>query len=48
MLSAQGAQNGISIEKESFPTSLGEGGIIWALQVCAAMKGMVFKQFTLG
>ena len=21
---------------------------IWAIQVCAAVKGMVFKQFTLG
>ena len=27
-----------------------EGGYchIWAIQVCAALKGMVFKQFTLG
>ena len=28
----------------------GEGGYchIWAILVCAAVKGMVFKQFTLG
>ena len=28
----------------------GPGGYchIWAIQVCAAVKGMVFKQFTLG
>ena len=27
----------------------GEGGYchIWAIEVCAAVKGMVFKQFTL-
>ena len=51
MLSAQGTQHGISIEKQCFPNSPGGGGdtaIIWALQVWAAMKGMVFKQFTLG
>ena len=51
MFSAQGAQYGISIGKQSFPNSPGGGGDtarIWALQVCAVMKGMVFKQFTLG
>ena len=31
--------------------TLGGGGgdcHIWAIRVCAAVKGMVFKQFTLG
>ena len=30
--------------------SFGPGGYchIWAIWVCAAVKGMVFKQFTLG
>ena len=34
------------------PPAVGGGGggycHIWAIQVCAAVKGMVFKQFTLG
>ena len=32
------------------PEGGGEGGYchIWAIKVCAAVKGMVFKQFTLG
>ena len=33
------------------PPAVGGGGVgychIWAIQVCAAVKGMVFKQFTL-
>ena len=40
--------------KRCLPTPVGgQGGggtaiVIWAILVCAAVKGMVFKQFTLG
>ena len=38
--------------KRCLPTPVGgQGGsaiVIWAILVCAAVKGIVFKQFTLG
>ena len=52
------AQASVHVAKSKMPASAivsyrktrGGGGYchIWAIEVCAAVKGMVFKQFTLG
>ena len=46
---------GLAVQKVDNTSNRGGGGggvvgycHIWAIQVCAAVKGMVFKQFTLG